>query len=188
MKKILAITLVAVLTIGAVFAFAGCSSSGGDKLGFASKTDISMSKDLAQADDGTQSGTVEANTMMVSVIVDNAGKVKNINIDIVQSPVKFDQTGKIQSDIATTTFQSKKELGDKYGMKKNSGIGKEWFEQAAAIEKWMTGKTADQIKNMKLKQGPEGDNITDEADLASSATIGIDDFITVAVAAINNAK
>ena len=73
-------------------------------------------------------------------------------------------------------------------MKKNSGIGKEWFEQAAAIEKWMTGKTADQIKNMKLKQGPEGDNITDEADLASSATIGIDDFITVAVAAINNAK
>ena len=51
----------------------------------------------------------------------------------------------------------------------------------------MTGKTADQIKNMKVKASDEG-NISDEADLTSSATIGIDDFISVAVAAINNAK
>jgi GH24 family phage-related lysozyme (muramidase) len=115
------------------------------------------------------------------------GKVVNIRFDDVQAPIVFDDTGKITTDKATV-FKTKRQLGNDYGMKKASGIGKEWFEQVDAIEKWMTGKTADQIKAMKVKTTQAEGNVADEPDLASGATIGISDFIEVAVAAIGNAK
>jgi hypothetical protein len=187
MKKLSALVLAVLLVAGAAIAFTGCSSSSGDlKLGFASKTTISMSKDLADKD-GVKSGTAQADTMMCSVIVDKAGKVVKITIDTVQSPITFDETGKITTDKAAT-FQTKREKGDGYGMKKASKIGKEWYEQVDAIQKWMTGKTAEQIKAMKVKTTEAEGNVADEADLTSSATIGIDEFIEVATAAIANAK
>ena len=42
-----------------------------------------------------------------------------------------------------TTFPSKNELGDNYGMKKASSIGAEWYEQAAAMAAYVEGKTLD---------------------------------------------
>ena len=180
MKKIFAATLLVALVL------AGCSAGGAGKLGLASKTTMGMSADLAEKD-GVKSGKAQADTMMAAVIVDANGKVVSIKIDTVQSPITFDEAGKLTVDKANV-FKSKRELGNDYGMKKASKIGKEWFEQVDAIEKWMTGKTADQIKAMKVKKTESEGNVADEADLATSATIGIDEFIEVATTAIANAK
>ncbi len=180
MKKILAVTLVAALLL------AGCSASGGAvKLGLGQKTMIDKSADLTEKD-GVKAGAAQVDTMMCAVVVDASGKVVSIRFDTAQTKVTFDEAGKITSDKAVE-YPTKRELGDEYGMKKASSIGKEWFEQVDAIEKWMTGKTADQIKGMKVKTTEEG-TVSDEADLTSSATIKIDEFLEVAAEAIANAK
>ena len=73
----------------------------------------------------------------------------------------------------------KKELGNDYGMKALSekiGIGKEWFEQCEAFEKWCVGKTLDQVMNMKTKTGGEGSPVPDEPDLATGCTIYVGQF------------
>lgn len=182
MKRLLAVTLVLVIILAA----AGCAAApAANKLGFASITSIGSSKDLADKD-GVKSGQAQADTMMCAVTVDANGKVVDIKIDVVQAKVAFDEAGMITSDKAAEV-KTKRDLGDAYGMKKASGIGREWYEQADAIQKWMIGKTAEQIKGMKLK-AVEGGNVSDEADLATGATIHIDDFIKAAVKAIESAK
>jgi hypothetical protein len=181
MKKALAVILVLGL-----FLLAGCAGAAGTKLGMASKTIMSRSTDLADTG-GVKTGTTLADTLMCSAVVDAGGKVVSIRFDDVQAPIAFDEAGKITTD-KSTVFKTKRELGSDYGMKKASAIGREWFEQVDAIEKWMTGKTADQIKSMKVKTTQAEGNVPDEPDLASGATIGISDFIEVAAAAINNAK
>lgn len=187
MKKSLSLVLIALLVVGAAIAFTGCSSSAGTlKLGFASKTTVASSSDLTEKD-GVKSGKVQADTVMCAVTVDKDGKVVEIHIDTVQSPVTFDETGKLTVD-KTTVFKTKREKGDEYGMKKVSKIGREWYEQQDAIQKWMVGKTADQIKNMKTTTTEEGGTISAESDLATTATIKVTDYIEVATAAIANAK
>jgi hypothetical protein len=61
-------------------------------------------------------------------------------IDASQTNINFSKEGKITSDI-NAEFQTKNELGDAYGMKKASSIGKEWNEQANAFAQYVVGKT-----------------------------------------------
>ncbi len=62
-------------------------------------------------------------------------------------------------------------------MKSASGIGKEWYEQIAALENWTKGKTVDEVMAMKTKEGEAGHPaVPDEADLTSSVTISVDVF------------
>ncbi|HCR39942.1 MAG TPA: hypothetical protein DIW41_03495, partial [Lachnospiraceae bacterium] len=61
---------------------------------------------------------------------------------------------------------SKQALGDAYDMKKASGIGKEWFEQAKAFSDYIKGKTVADVKGIALDDSskPTSD------DLKSSVT------------------
>ncbi|MEG1417985.1 MAG: hypothetical protein RSC55_05080, partial [Oscillospiraceae bacterium] len=66
------------------------------------------------------------------------------------------------------------ELGTAYGLSKASSIGKDWNEQAASFAAYATGKTLDEVKGIALKEGVPAD-----ADLMSSVTIHVADFITL---------
>ena len=68
-------------------------------------------------------------------------------------------------------------------MKGASPIGKEWFEQAEALEKYVTGKTLAEVKGIAI----EGGYATDE-DLTSSVTMNIGTIITAIEKAVNNAE
>ncbi|MFQ8581145.1 MAG: hypothetical protein ACLSA6_00720 [Holdemania massiliensis] len=57
-------------------------------------------------------------------------------------------------------------------MIKASAIGKEWHQQAEALEAWMTGKTIEEIMNLPVGE----DGKTTEADVMTSCTIGVSDF------------
>ena len=103
----------------------------------------------------------------------NGDTVTSCYIDAVQANVNFDAKGVITTDL-TAPVASKNELGEAYGMKKASAIGKEWNEQAAAFCEYVTGKTVDEVLGIAVVDKKPAD-----ADLSASVTMKINDFITL---------
>jgi hypothetical protein len=150
-----------------------------DELGLGVITTISKSKD-ATAD---AEGLAQAYSTYVAATFDQDGKVTSSIIDASQANVKFDATGKITSDLTEAPL-TKVELGEGYGMKKASAIGKEWYEQADAFAAYVVGKTVEEIKGIAVD---ESGHATEE-DLVSSVTVGIEDFQTIYEKAYNNSN
>ena len=75
------------------------------------------------------------------VTTDNKGKVTEIFLDCLQS----DKSTANDTVKFTWKAKTKKELKFDYNMKPVSGIGKEWFEQAEALEKFMLEKGVDAV-------------------------------------------
>ena len=118
-------------------------------------------------------GKAEYDVTVVAVTVDENGVIQNCVIDSLGATVPFSATGK-------TVVQTKNELGFDYGMVKYNAypIGKEWFEQAAALADFAVGKTVDQVKG----------NYSSDVDLATSATIYLGGYVGGIEAAAANAK
>lgn len=142
---------------------------GGVKTGLAVTTSIAKSKDAGEKD-----GTAQADSVVVAVLVDAEGKIIDCVIDTAQSKAAFNAEGKIVTPL-DTEFKTKNELGEEYGMKAASGIGKEWYEQAAAFAEYVVGKTAAEVSGIAVD---EKGHATD-ADLTASVTIGITDMQAV---------
>jgi len=103
----------------------------------------------------------DSNYAVVTVNAD--GKITSCVIDASQAKCTI-ADGKFT--VAEGAFASKKELKEDYGMKGISPIGKEWYEQADAFEKWAVGKTADEIT---AAVGTDG--YATDADLKAGCTI-----------------
>lgn len=115
-----------------------------------------------------EAGKIEFDTNSALVALDADGVVLYSSIDAVQSKIAFDATGVVTA----ATSNSKKALGDEYGMKGASGVGKEWYEQAAAFEAWTVGKSIDDVIGTEIVDGYATD-----ADLLTGTTIHITDII-----------
>ena len=175
MKKILLLLLVLALSMSLL---AGCAQSAEEpvegaeegaiaKVGLGHVISIAKSTD-AEADKTAQA---QADVTVMAVGFDAEGKIVSAELDVAQTPVEFDENMVLTTD-AGGEFKTKKELGSDYGMVKASTIGKEWFEQAQALEEWMVGKTVDEITGMKIEDGK-----TAEEDLVSSVTVGVEDYL-----------
>ena len=143
------------------------SSPGSAKMGMAVMTSLSKSKDAGEKD-----GVAEVDSTVVAVLLDKDGKIQRCVVDAVQAQIGFDDKGKLTLP-PTMVFKTKNELGVDYGMKKASGIGREWYEQAAAFAKYVEGKTPDEVKNIKV----DDRNSPTEADLKASVTISVGSFM-----------
>lgn len=152
-------------------------ANAGDKLGLGVTSSIAKS-----ADAGDEAGVAEAYTYYNATTTDASGKITSSVIDASISDVNFDKTGKITSDLAAA-LQSKQELGDAYGMKSASSIGKEWFEEANGFASYVTGKTVDEVKGIAVTD----EGLAGDADLASSVTVHVGDFMTIVEKAVANA-
>ena len=148
------------------------------KTGLSVITGVEKSK-AAAAD---AEGLAQANIAIVAVTVGEDGVIDSCVIDTIQSKINFDTTGAITTDL-TTTFLSKNELGDDYGMRKASAIGKEWNEQAAAFAAYAVGKTVDQLKGIAVNEK----GAPTEADLTASVTIPTGNFVAGIEAAVKSA-
>lgn len=127
-------------------------------------------------------GLAQADITLVAVTVDDAGVIDRCVIDAIQSQIHFDSTGKITTPM-DTAFATKRELGDEYGMRAVSSIGKEWNEQLAALAEYAEGKTVEELKTMAVDEtGKAAD-----ADLASSVTLYIGSFVSAIEGAVANA-
>jgi len=153
-------------------------ASAGDRLGIGIVTTISNSKDAGDAD-----GVAQAYSNYAAVTFDDKGVITSCIIDASQTNVNFSKEGKITSDL-NGDFKTKNELGDAYGMRKASGIGKEWNEQAEAFAKYVVGKTVDQVKGIAMTE----DGYAADADLKASVTVHVGPFIEIVVKAYENAK
>lgn len=203
MKKIISLLLVLMLSIGLL---AGCTPAAPAapaapaetpaetpaeepaaegtivKLGLGHVISIAKSKDKGtDANGNAVNAGAQADVTIASVGFDADGKVASVYIDVAQTKVAFDENMAVTSD-KTAEVKTKKDLGADYGMAKASGIGKEWFEQIAALEDWMVGKTVEEIKGMKMAEGK-----TAEEDLISSVTISVGDYIAAVEQAWNEA-
>ncbi len=141
-----------------------------DKLGLGVVTTISKSKDAA----ADKEGLAQAYSTYTVATFDADGKVTSSIIDASQANVNFDAAGKITTDLAVAPI-TKVELGEDYGMKKASAIGKEWYEQADAFAAYVVGKTVEEIKGIAVD---ESGHATEE-DLVSSVTVGIVDLQSI---------
>jgi hypothetical protein len=149
------------------------------------KTGIAINTSLASSTDATADaeGVAQTDSLAVAVSVDADGKILNCKIDSAQTKINFSTDGKITTDL-TTEMKSKQELGSDYGMAKASGIGKEWNEQADAFAAYVVGKTIEEVKGIAVTD----EGVASDADLASSVTIHIGDFISTVEKAVTNAK
>ena len=145
-----------------------------------------MSGAGAEAD---KAGSVTINTTMCALELDDAGKITAVSFDIAQNKVGFDATGALTGEL-TGEHPTKKELGDGYGMKAASGIGKEWFEQAEALEDWGVGKTVEEVVTMPTYDKGDGRHtqVPDDVDLKTGCTIDMGSFLNALQEAADNAK
>ena len=127
---------------------------------------------------GASAGNVSVNTTMCAVTLDDAGKIVAVQFDVVQPKAAFDATGAASGDLNAAP-QTKKELKEGYGMVKASAIGKEWYEQAEALEAWCVGKTVEEVCAMKTFDRGDGSHtmVPDEADLKASVTVTVGDYL-----------
>lgn len=174
MKK-LTVVILAVLLVSAL-----CVAASSEKV----KTGLAVITELAKSTDaGAKPGLAQIDSTVVAVTVDGKGRIVKCVIEAVQSKINFDASGKLLTP-KDTLFLTKTELGEGYGMKKASKIGKEWNEQAAALAKYVTGKTVNEIKNIAVDAGkhPTG------SDLKTSVTMSIGGYIEAIEKAVAQAK
>ncbi|MGI6669701.1 MAG: hypothetical protein ACOX4M_10140 [Acetivibrionales bacterium] len=154
-------------------------ANAGDKLGLGIVTTIDKSTD-AGAD---KEGLAQAYSTYTAATFGPDGKITSCIIDSSQSNVNFNASGEITTDL-NSEQKTKNEIGDEYGMKKVSGIQKEWNEQAAAFADYVKGKSIKEVKGIAVSEAgvPAG------SDLTASVTISITDFIQVIEKAAANAK
>lgn len=145
-------------------------ASAGDKLGLGLVGKLHKNTKSASAEGD---GAATAYSHYAAVSLDKNGKITSSIIDASQAMVNFNVEGKITTDFATTVYETKLELGDRYDMKKASAIGKEWFEQSKAFSDYISGKTVAEVTGIAVDGGyPSG------SDLTSSVTMSIADMQT----------
>ena len=137
------------------------------------KLGISVAQTTADATED-KAGSNKVETTIVAAAVSTDGKVTAATTDSVDVTFGFDTAGKSTFD-ASAAVQTKRELGDNYGMKAYGGSAKEWFEQADAFDAAIVGKTASDISAMVDAEGKG------PADLqAAGCTIAITGFVKAA--------
>lgn len=158
------------------------------KLGLGQNISIAKSRDAGVDANGKEVlAQAQADVTIAAVGFDADGKVASVTVDVAQTKIAFDKDLKVTSD-KEAEVKSKKDLGPDYGMLNASEIKKEWFEQMAAFEDWMIGKTVDEIKNLKVKEvNPSHQNVPDVPELTSTVTITVESYIAAVVEAWENA-
>lgn len=165
----------------AVASAADSSATANDKLSIAFVSANSHSNKDATEE---KAGIAQIDTTIAAVVTDADGKVVVAKTDCVQCKTEFNIAGEVAFD-TTAEIKTKLELGTNYGMAAygakhdgSEGAVKEWFEQAAAFDAALVGKTATEFTALAADDGyATGDLAT------AGCTMGISDMIKAATAA-----
>ena len=110
-----------------------------------------------------------------AMLLSNTGHILSVRFDAMQYDITFDGVGGLYGTNDEPTL-TKVQKGDSYGMRRISAIGKEWFEQIAAFEQWLVGKTPAEV--IALLEGSE-QGLASDVDVVASVTIDISDFVNI---------
>ena len=174
MKKLLSIVL-AILMVVSVLAFVACKGNTTPKtlkfgMGVAVSTEASDAtpaneeKEIAAID-----GSCKVESTVAAITVDADGKVVACKIDVAQIKGSWTVAGVANE---TTDFRTKGEKKFDYNMVNYHASTKEWFEQAAAFEGVVVGKTLAEIKALVAEGGKGVEAVT-----TAGCTITISGFV-----------
>lgn len=124
------------------------------------------------------------NTTMTFIALDAEGKLVYTNIDVAQSSAGLT---KEMTTTLTEDVKTKKEKGAEYGMAKASPIGKEWFEQAEALEAYALGKKADEVASLELEE-VNNRQVLKAEEFKTSVTMGVDEIFLSLLDAAKNVR
>ena len=168
MKKILALVLClcTLLTL-----FVAC----GDK-----EVDYKLGMGIDVSTASSKKGTAQVDATVATVVLDADGKIVACRIDVAQNKMNVAE-GAVET---AKTFETKMELGTKYGMAGNQyssdnngdGVIKEWNEQAKLFEEYVVGKTAAEIEALQTQEVNKHFISKDEELLKAGCTIDITAF------------
>ncbi len=176
MKKIFALLLCLMMIVGMVAcgeANSGSTETSGAPAG--SEAEYKLGMGVIVSMDSSEDGKAQVDATVATVVLDKDGKIVSCRLDVAQSKMTV-------TDGAVDTaakFETKMELGDRYGMapakidNNGDGISKEWYEQAKAFEAYVVGKTGAEVKAMTTKEVNNHQISTDDALLTAGCTIDI---------------
>lgn len=173
MKKITAAILLAMMLLALTACGAADTTIGSAMV-------VSMSGSNA----GEKDGKTQADVTSCTVELDG-DKIVSVSWDVVQC--KGTVTAKGEVTVAQSVT-SKKDLKEGYNMKGASPIGKEWYEQIAALEEYAVGKTVSEVCGMSTKTVGTHTEVPAIDELTSSCTISCGAFFDSLEAAAKNAK
>ena len=138
-----------------------------DKLSLGIVTAMSNSSSAANDEEGL----AQVTSTVAAITRDAGGKISSCVLDEVQSSVNFTAQGKITTDLSIQP-QTKNELKEALGLKEESGVDKEWYEQAEAFAQYVTGKLPDEVAGIAVDEK----GYAMSGDIKESVTIPIGDF------------
>lgn len=138
----------------------GSTSAGGSVAqGAAWRTGLGV---LTEATGTDRAGNIR--TVAAAVLLDADGKLAGVTLDELELSVSADGTVSAPREPVYT----KNELGDRYGMRSASALGKEWYEHSAGWCGYLKGKNAVEIGKLSA----DGT----DADLKALCTISVTDL------------
>ena len=125
--------------------------------------------------------TSKVNTITAVVVLDGEGRLADVTLDEMELSLSANSSGGITlpSDLRT-----KRQKGSSYPLAAVSSLEKGWAEQADAFGRWLTGKTPDEVRDIKTDE----DGKPADADLLSGCTIAVDGYRDAVLRACENAK
>lgn len=150
----------------------------------AAETEYKLGMGVSVSLDSSDTNKAQVDATVATVVTDSEGKIVLCRIDCAQN--KMDVTGG-QVDTAAT-YTTKRDLKYDYNMVKYSNATLEWFEQVENLEKWVVGKTAEDIKNIETKINEEGYSVAVDEELYASCSISLEAFQDAIVKACNDEK
>ena len=187
MKKILALVLLACMALSIVGCPAPAPAPGPQG---PTEVDYKLGMAVVVSTASSTTGNAQVDATVATVVTDADGKIVLCRIDVAQNKMAI--TDGIVD--ATKAFETKMELGTRYGMSTNpyspdnDGDGRvlEWDVQTKEFEKYVVGKTAAEVAAIATQTVNNHEIAVDEALLSAGCTIQITDYKDAVVAACND--
>ncbi len=179
MKKIIALALLACLMLSMV------ACGGGEPAKKEAEYKLGMGVVVSMDSSKTENAQVDAT--VATVVLDKDGKIVACRIDVAQNKMAV-VGGAVD---ANKTFETKMELGDRYGMagkvdNDQNGVMKEWYEQTKAFEAYVVGKTAAEVNSIETQEAGGHKIAVDKVLLDAGCSMQITDFMAAVVKACND--
>ena len=127
--------------------------------------------------DLTADVTAQVDITVAALTLDADGRVTGAVADVAEPALTVGADGTVS---APEVVKTKVELGDSYGMRNASSLGKEWYEHSEGYCSYLKGKTEKEVADIPADGS--------DADLAALCTISIDALQKAAGDAFENAS
>ena len=106
------------------------------------RTGMSVLTEMTEQDENGK-----LNTITAAVVLDGEGRIRDVQLDELELTVTADDTGKVD---LPSDHRTKRQKGEDYPLAAVSSLKAGWAEQVDAFGRWLTGKTADQVRGLEV--------------------------------------